>query len=76
MPAFEVLILELPTKKEVEENNALEKEKFYGRVIAHDPQGAGIVAIMENPDKIGDIDKNRIQVIVRPFVSGNQLDEK
>ena len=66
MPLFEVAILETPTKKEIEEDGVQEKLVFGpSAVIARDAQSAGIVAIMDNKDI--DVDKTKMQVLVRPF---------
>lgn len=68
MPLFEVAILELPTKKEIEEGTGVEKLS-YGPVfvVAKDAQTAAIKSIMENADKTAEIDKARMSVLVRPF---------
>lgn len=66
MPLFEVAILETPTKKEIEEEGAQEKLVFGPKaVIARDSQSAGIIAIMDNKEV--DVDKAKMQVLVRPF---------
>ena len=68
MPLFEIAILEVPTKKEVEEGNALEKLTFGPTfVVAKDAQSAAIKAIMENTEAAAKVDKSRMQVLVRPF---------
>jgi hypothetical protein len=68
MPLFEVAILEVPTKKQAEEHDQLEKLAFGPiYVIAKDGQSAAIKAVLENPEKASGIDKSRMQVLVRPF---------
>lgn len=65
MPLYEVAILELPTKKEIEEGTGQEKlvlEPKY--VIAKDQQSAAIMAATGENMKI---DFQRMQVLVRPF---------
>ena len=67
MPLFEVAILERPTKKEVEEQGAVEKLVYGPKpVIANDAQSAGIAAVMGKTD-IPDFKIERAQVLVRPF---------
>lgn len=64
MALFEVAILENPTPKEAEEG-AVEKLVMGPKaVVASDQQSAAIAAIM---DEQLDVDKSRIQVLVRPF---------
>jgi len=68
MPLFEVAILEMPTKKEIEDGTGIEKLVFGPKfVVAKDAQSAAIKAIMEDVSKAQDIDKNKMQVLVRPF---------
>ena len=65
---FEVAIVENPTKKDAEENGALEKVVLQPTtVVAADQQSAGITAIMDNTEAIKECDKSRLQVLVRPF---------
>lgn len=64
---FEVAILEHPTKKEAEEG-AMDKLIFGPKaVVARDPQGA-VVAALLGPGKPESVDLNRAEVLVRPFV--------
>lgn len=67
MPLFEVAILEKPTKKQAEEEGAIEK-LIYGpkAVVAKDAQSAAIGAAMSG-DIPKDIDLTRTDVMVRPF---------
>ena len=66
MPLFEVAILERPTKKELEEG-AYEKIIMKPTsVVAVDEQSAAISAVMDT-GKL-DIDRTRMQVLVRPFI--------
>ena len=68
MPLFEVAILELPTKKHVEEGSGGEKLIFGPTaVVARDSQSAAIMAVMENTEAMKTVKKDRMQVIVRPF---------
>lgn len=65
---FEIVILQVPTKKEIEDNGAEEKVVFGPvMVVAKDGQTAALRAIMDNPDHVRDIDKTRMNVLVRPF---------
>ena len=67
MPLFEVAILERPTKKEVEEQGAVEKLVFGPEpVVAKDAQSAGIAAVMGKTD-MPEFKMERAQVLVRPF---------
>ena len=65
MGLFEVAILELPTKKEIEEGKCERLALAPKAVIATDAQNAGIVAVMD--EKVV-IDRSRMRVLVRPFV--------
>lgn len=68
MPLFEVAILENPTKKEIEEGTGKEKLVFGPQfVLAKDTQAAAMHAIMDNAEKVKDINKDRMSVLVRPF---------
>lgn len=63
---YEVAILEKPTKKEVEENGAVEKLVFGPKaVVANDAQSAAISAVLDGA-KI-EVDRARMSVLVRPF---------
>jgi hypothetical protein len=67
MPLFEVAILELPTKKEIEEGLATEKLVFGPKaVVARDAQSAGISAVLDEASDIR-VNRDRMQVLVRPF---------
>ena len=66
MPLFEVAMLESPTKKEAEEGKA-ERLVFGPRaVVANDAQSAAIAAVMDEGNATN-VDRSRMQVIVRPF---------
>lgn len=66
MPLFEVAVLEKPTKKAAEEGETLERLVFGPKVIvAGDSQSAAIGVFLEN--KL-DVDRTRMQVLVRPFI--------
>lgn len=68
MPLFEVAILEVPSKKEVEEGNATEKLVFGPEfVVAKDTQSAALKAVLDNNDKAAKVNRDRMQVLVRPF---------
>lgn len=63
---FEVAVVELPLKKDVEENGALEKLVFGPTfVVAKDQASAGLKALRSVDAK--DIDIDRSQVLIRPF---------
>ena len=64
MPLFEVAILEKPTKKEQEEGKSERLVLGPVSVIANDPQSAAISAVM---DKNVEVDRSRMEVLVRPF---------
>lgn len=66
MPLFEVAIIQKPTKKESEDGVA-EKLVFGPKaVVSRDLQSAAIAAVMDGgvPQ---DIDRTRMEVLVRPF---------
>lgn len=66
MPLFEVAILQKPTKKEAEDG-ASEKLVFGPKaVVARDDQSAAIAAVLDG-DVPKDLDKSRMEVLVRPF---------
>lgn len=68
MPLFEVAILEVPTKKEVDEGTGSEKLVFGPTaVVARDSQSAAMRAVLENPSSVASINKERMSVLVRPF---------
>lgn len=68
MPLFEVAILQMPTKKELEEGTGQEKLLFGPKcVIAPDKESAGIVAVTGDDAPKG-LDVNRGRVIIRPFL--------
>lgn len=67
MPLFEVAIIEKPTKKEAEEG-ATERLVFGPKpVIARDPQGAVVVALLGGGADRPTVDMNKAEVLVRPF---------
>jgi hypothetical protein len=68
MSLFEVAILQVPTKKEIEEGTGEEKLVFGPTfVTAKDGQSAAIKAVLGNADKTASINQDRMQVLVRPF---------
>jgi hypothetical protein len=68
MPLYEVAILQKPTKKEAEDGGS-EKLIFGPKpVVANDDQSAAIAAVMDG-DAPRDLDRSRMEVLVRPFAS-------
>jgi len=68
MPLFEVAILEMPSKKELEDGTAVERLAFGPKfVVAKDAQSAAIRAVLDNAGDAGKVDQARMQVLVRPF---------
>ncbi len=67
MPLFEVAILEIPTKKESEEGQGERLAFGPTFVVAKDSQSAAMRAVMENPESMKFINRDRMQVLVRPF---------
>ena len=64
---YEVAVLELPTKKDEEERNALPRLVIAPTaVVARDDRDAAIKVALE-AQEIRDADKDRLQVLVRPF---------
>jgi hypothetical protein len=64
MPLFEVAIIEKPTKTDAE-NGKGERLAFGPKaIVARDSQSAAIAAVLD--EKI-DVDRQRMEVIVRPF---------
>jgi hypothetical protein len=67
MPLFEVAILEKPTKKDAADGKS-ERLVFGPKaVVAADTQSAAIAAVMDAGGSIGEIDRQRMDVLVRPF---------
>lgn len=67
MPLFEVVILEKPTKKDAEDG-AVERLVFGPKaIISRDEQSAAITAVMDNTGGEIKVDRQRMEVIVRPF---------
>lgn len=68
MPLFEVAILSAPSKKEKEEG--IPESLVFGpkAVVAADIQSAAIAAILDNSENLKNIDKSKMQVLIRPFV--------
>jgi len=68
MPLFEVAILDVPTKKEVEEGTGKERLAFGPVfVVAKDSQAAAMRAVMDNQADMAKVNHDRMQVLVRPF---------
>lgn len=65
MPLFEVAILETPTQKEAEEGKSERLVLGPVAVVANDPQSAAISAVLD--DDKPQVDRSRMQVLVRPF---------
>ncbi len=66
MPLFEVVILEDP-KTSAAKDGTLERLVFGPKtIIAQDEQAAALSTVMDNADI--EIDRARMQVIVRPFI--------
>jgi F420-dependent methylenetetrahydromethanopterin dehydrogenase len=67
MPLFEIAILETPTRKDAEEG-ATEKLVFGPvYVVAKDGQSAAMRAVLDNTEKMASVNKDRMQVLCRPF---------
>ena len=68
MSLFEVAILELPTKKEVEEGTGEEKLIFGPKpVVSTSPDAAAVRAVMDYPEKFEGVNRARMEILVRPF---------
>lgn len=68
MPLFEVAIMEMPSKKEMDEGTGEEKLAFGPvYVVAKDGQSAALKAVLDNPAKAASVDKSKMAVLVRPF---------
>ena len=67
MPLYEVAILEQPTDKERETGKSERLVLGPKAVVANDPQGAAISAVLDNTTEMHGIDRQRMQVLVRPF---------
>lgn len=68
MPVFDILIVEHPTKKQREDEDALERVVAGPlQVVARTPQGAAYKATREAAEKLKGANEDRIEVLVRPF---------
>lgn len=66
MPLFEVCIVEVPTRKQLEDG-ALEKVIVAPKlVVARDSQAAGFYAVF-GATLDAAVDRSRLEVLVRPF---------
>jgi hypothetical protein len=67
MPLFEVAILQNPTKKAAEDG--IGQELIFGpkAVIARDAQSAAISAVLDSDGELKEVDRSRLEVLVRPF---------
>ena len=64
---YEVAVLEKPTLEQVKEG-AVEKLIFGPRaVVASDDRNAAIAVVIENAAVFTQVDKSRMEVLVRPF---------
>jgi hypothetical protein len=67
VPLFEVAILENPTRKAAEDG-ASQKLVFGPQaVVARDAQSAAINAVLDGAELSKDVDRSRLEVLVRPF---------
>lgn len=70
MPLFEIAILEKPITKKDIEDGVKEKLVFGPQcILAKDADSAIIAVVMENSDKIKNIDRDKMEILVRPFVN-------
>jgi hypothetical protein len=65
MPLYEVAILEHPTKEDIDRGQLPELKFGPEAIVARDPNGAAVKAVLDGAAK--DVDKDRMEVIVRPF---------
>lgn len=64
---FLVAAIVNPTKKEHEEDNALSKIVMRPKpIIARDDKDAAIKVIMDS-EELKDVDRDKLEVVVRPF---------
>jgi len=64
MPLFEVAVIETPQKKKGKEKLVLAPSC----VIARDEQQAAMNTVLDNSDKLESIDRDYMEVLVRPFI--------
>jgi len=65
---YEVAILEVPTR---EQEKAGQAEKLIfgpAPVVASDDRNASISVVIDNADKFANVAKDRMKVLIRPFV--------
>lgn len=67
MPLFEVAVLVNPTKAESEAGKGQVLALPPTAVVARDSQSAAIAAVLDSNGKLNDIDRTRMEVLVRPF---------
>jgi hypothetical protein len=67
MPLFEVAVLVNPTKAEIEAGKGQVLALKPTAVVARDSQSAAIAAVLDNPTALVDVERSRMEVLVRPF---------
>lgn len=67
MPVYEVLAVETPTKKDAEDNGAMERIVFGPKLIVAKNDQAAMIAAVVGEDALKGVDQSRLFVSVRPF---------
>ena len=67
MPLFEVAVIEKPTKADTEAGKGDRLALPPTAVVARDSQSAAVAIVLDHGDRLGSIDRNRMEVLVRPF---------
>ena len=67
MPLFEIAILETPTEKQRKDGATEKLVVGITPVVAKDEQSAALRLVLEQPEALKDVNKERMKVLVRPF---------
>ena len=64
---FMVLVVENPTKKDVEDNDAISKVVLGPKYIVAESDQSAATQVLLGEKSLQDIDQRRIELVIRPF---------
>ncbi|RLI66885.1 MAG: hypothetical protein DRO67_00535 [Candidatus Asgardarchaeum californiense] len=64
---FMVVVVENPTKKDVEENDAMSKVILGPEFVVADTDQAAATQVLLGNEKLREFDQKRIELVIRPF---------
>ena len=64
---FMVVVVENPTKKDVEDNDAISKVVLGPEFVVAETDQQAATQILLGNDKLKEIDQRRIELVIRPF---------